>query len=81
MKSNTIGPHDQLADGTKVRVGMKVGVVVGSKVVNAIPSGTIVVHQIEFTHRIIRWPAKRMLQLNKPIRTEVNYSGIYIIQE
>jgi len=81
MKTNTIGPHDQLANRTRVRVGMKVGVVVDSKIVTAVPSGLIVVHTIEFTHRIVRWPARRFIELDRPIRLEVNYSGINVIQD
>jgi hypothetical protein len=81
MKTNTIGPHDQLPNKTRVRVGMRLGVVVDSKIVSAIPSGLIVVHTIELTHRIVRWPARRFIELNRPIRMEVNYSGISVIQD
>jgi hypothetical protein len=77
---NGIGPHDQLPDGTKVRVGNKLGQVVSSKVVDAIPRGSIVVHTIEFTHRIVRIPRPRMMRMQKPQTYSVNYSNIQIME-
>lgn len=75
-----IGPHEQLADGTKVRVGSKIGKVVSSEVVDAIPRGQIVVHTIEFTHRIIRVPRPRMMRLQKTQTYTVNYSNIILLE-
>lgn len=79
MTKNSIGPLDQLENGTKVRVGNKIGQVVSSKVVDAIPRGSIVVHTIEFTHRIVRIPRPRMMRM-KPQTYSVNYSNIQIME-
>lgn len=76
-----IGPHDQLPDGTKVRVGSKMGKVVSSEVTDAIPRGTIVVHTIEFTHRIVRIPRPRMMRMQKTQTYTVNYSSIVVVEE
>jgi len=76
-----IGPMEQLPDNTRVRVGTKIGTVVKSKIVPAIPSGNIVVHTVAFTHRITRWPSKRIVPLDKTIRYDVNYSGINVFED
>ena len=76
-----IGPHEQLADGTKVRVGTKIGTVVSSEIVDAIPRGKIVVHTIKFTHRIIRVPRPRMMRMQSPQTYAVNYSNIVLVEE
>lgn len=76
-----IGPHEQLPDGTKVRVGSKVGKVVSSEVVDAVPRGQIVVHTIEFTHRIVRVPRPRMMRMQKTQTYAVNYSNIVLVED
>jgi hypothetical protein len=73
---NRIGPHDMLDPGTRVRCGVKIGHVVSAKVVNAIPRGTIVVHTIMFTDKFVRWPRRYIAKLEKPFKSEVNYSSI-----
>lgn len=79
MRQGEIGPHEILPIGTKVRVGQKLGSVVGSREEDAVPRGKIVVHTIEFTHRIIRVPRPRRIPLAKNQTYSVNYSFIHVL--
>lgn len=75
----TIGPHDRLQDGTRVRVKMQVGTVIASREENAIPDGKIIIHTIHFTHRYDRSLRRRLLKLEPPQTREVNYSFITVV--
>jgi hypothetical protein len=79
MRNGDIGPHDVLAIGTKVRVGQKIGKVVGSREEDAVPSGRIVIHTIEFTHKIVRVPRPRQRALQRVQTYDVNYSFIHVL--
>jgi hypothetical protein len=83
MTTRHIGPHDELPVGTKVRVGNKFGKVVQAVLKDAIPSGTIMVHTIEFTEGVKRGVGRRTskpIPLRKPYTSTVNYSFIQVIE-
>ena len=77
-----LGPMDMLADGTQVRVGVKVGVVVKCDIVPAHPCGMIAVHTIKVTHiaKSKRLRSGRsimeLIPLAKSYRASFNYSSI-----
>jgi hypothetical protein len=82
-----IGPEDQLALGTEVQVGNKIGTVVKAEIRQAHPRGLIVVHTILFTDKVVfqhtqGWDQKRVYKrtkLKKPVKQSVNYSGIFVL--
>jgi len=74
-----IGPHDQLLIGTPVRVGNEYGHVVAVAYVPARPSGMIMVHTIEVTHKRVRGFGQtyKTVPLKKVKTSTVSYVGIY----
>lgn len=73
-----IGPHEMLAIGTPVKVGNRFGTVVKAEVVQAVPCGTIVVHTIHFTHKVVRGAGRiaKKVELHQEKTETVNYSFI-----
>ena len=47
-----ISPHDILSEGTQVCIGTKRGRVVSHEIVDAIPSGKIVIHTVTLTEKL-----------------------------
>lgn len=79
----SIGPHEELASGTKVRVGNKFGEVISASTEQAVPCGTIVVHTIHFTRGIVRGVGRRTSHprpLKNPYTSTVNYSFIKVLE-
>jgi hypothetical protein len=79
----SIGPHEELSVGTKVRVGNKYGTVVSATVRPAHPRGTIVVHEIHFTEAVLRGVGRiraKPKAMSKPYTSFVNYSFIYVLE-
>lgn len=77
----TITPEDVLAKGTKVRVGNDYGEIVSHRIVNAVPSGKIVVHEIRFTHKRVRNYGRNysLKEISTPVTRSVNYSFIEVL--
>lgn len=78
---NTIGPHDVLQDGTKIAIVNQRGTVIHHELVDATPSGKIIVHTVTMTHKSVPYFANktRIVPLAKPITKKVNYTAIYVI--
>lgn len=77
----TLGPLDQLAPGTKIRVKNKIGVIVGAQIVPAVPSGLIVVHTVCMTAQRVRGfgTAYRLVPIKTPVYQTVNYASIEVL--
>jgi hypothetical protein len=83
MPVRSIGPHEELPVGTKVRVGNKFGTVISASVKPAHPRGTIVVHEISFTEAVLRGVGRirsKPKALTKPYTSFVNYSFIHVLE-
>lgn len=83
-KFESIGPLDVLPKGTEVIVSGKYGNVIGSRKVEAHPSGFIVVHKIKFYKQTAgKKPTKDgMVRTYKNINKtgDVNYSFIIVVK-
>ncbi len=72
-----IGLHELLPVGTRVKVGLKVGIVIASNMVQAVPCGLVCLHTIRFTHILRRLrPSGYALDLHPGKTQTVNYSCI-----
>jgi hypothetical protein len=72
----SLGPSDILPPGTSVQVGSKRGTVIKHKVHQAHPSGTVVVHTVQLTHKrkTLYGNVHKWEELKKPEKWEGNYS-------
>jgi hypothetical protein len=74
-----VGPMDVLPKGTEVQIGNKRGTVQSHKVVNAHPSGKIVVHKVKITHKRKILPGAKNARWDAVAKPEVwegNYSAL-----
>jgi hypothetical protein len=77
----TLTTNQVLEVGTTVKVGSKVGKVLSSKYVNAVPCGTVVIHRIELTHKNVRVSGNtyKMVSLPKSEIVEPNYAFVSVV--
>lgn len=77
----TLGPLDQLAPGTKIRVKNKIGTIINAKTVPAVPSGLIVVHTVCMTaQRVCGFgTAYRLVPIKTPVYQTVNNTFIEVL--
>jgi len=74
-----IGPMDRLEGGAPVRVGNKIGYVFRSEIVQAVPNGMIVVHEIRLTKSVKRLGPNRYKIKDITETIEPNYSHVYAL--
>ena len=65
--------------GQQVAVGLNVGTIIAVEYVQAHPSGVVPLHEILFTHKIIRNANKSKLVTIKNYTRKVNYAFIRVI--
>lgn len=76
-----IGPLEELAPGTKIRVKNKIGVIIRAQTVPAVPSGLIVVHTVCMTALRVRGfgTAYRLVPIKNPVYQTVNNAFIEVL--
>lgn len=78
MKLKSISHIEVLPDDSEVIVKMKHGKVVSSKIVDAHPSGKIVVHKINFYKKQVGRSGRKKIYMKINKTEEVNYSFIQV---
>ena len=76
---NNIGPLTQLENGSPVRVGNKTGYVFRSELLPAHPCGSIVVHEIRLTKKIVKVSPRRYKISDIKETIKPNYSSVYFL--
>jgi len=75
-----VGPHDVLANGTRVTIGRLRGRVVSHKECQAHPCGTIIVHTVKLTERsTLTWGHNRKWVRIKDQVWTGNYTALNVV--